>query len=117
VSVRIRRWATRRRTGRAKLHPFQLLYQRNWGRSEKGEAAEAVSASAIVRRREALTDNNLARPVRWCFAPPNTGYQSESGGGAMIVNKFSEEEEESRMRLTAIPGQRRSVADEAMCIT
>ena len=35
----------------------------------------------------------------------------------MIVNKFSEEEEESRMRLTAIPGQRRSVADEAMCIT
>jgi len=51
------------------------------------------------------------------YKTPDTVYQSESGGGAMIVNKFSEEEEESRMRLTAIPGQRRSVADEVMCIT
>jgi len=51
------------------------------------------------------------------YKTPDTVYQSESGGGAMIVNKFSEEEEKSRMRLTAIPGQRRSVADEVMCIT
>jgi len=51
------------------------------------------------------------------YKTPDTVYQSESGGGAMIVNKFSEEEEESRMRLTAIPGQRRSVADAVECIT
>ena len=51
------------------------------------------------------------------YKTSDTVYQSESGGGAMIVNKFSEEEEESRVRLTAIPGQRRSVADEVMCIT
>jgi len=51
------------------------------------------------------------------YKTPDEVYQSESGGGAMIVNKFSEKEEESRVLLKAMPGQRRSVANEVECIT
>jgi len=44
-------------------------------------------------------------------------YQNETGGGAMIVDKFSEDKERLRTMLKAIPGQRRSVANEVACIT
>jgi len=51
------------------------------------------------------------------YKTPDTVYQSETGGGAMIVDQFSKKEEGLRAVLKAIQGQRRSVANAVECIT